>query len=58
MLVKCANCGHDNQLGAIFCRNCGDKLNIEEMRPELKDSRGPKTNLIKLFKTLGFKIIH
>jgi hypothetical protein len=52
MLVKCANCGHDNQLGAIFCRNCGDKLNIEEMRPEVKDKRGIKINFLKLFKTL------
>jgi ribosomal protein L40E len=37
MLVKCPECGHENQLGAIFCRNCGTKLNIEELRPTVKD---------------------
>lgn len=42
MNIKCANCGHPNMLGAIFCRNCGEKLNIDNMRPELKEteSRG------------------
>lgn len=38
MMVKCPECGHDNQLGAIFCHNCGAKLNIEELTPEVKDT--------------------
>jgi hypothetical protein len=39
MLIKCTQCGHENQLGAIFCRDCGAKLNIEELSPELKDKK-------------------
>jgi len=39
MIIKCPNCGHDNQLGAIFCRNCGKKLDIEQFRPAVKDMK-------------------
>jgi len=38
MIIKCHNCGHENLLGAIFCRNCGEKLDIEKMRPEIQKS--------------------
>lgn len=37
-MIKCNKCAHDNQLGAIFCRGCGAKLDIETIRPEVKDS--------------------
>ena len=36
MLMKCNECGHDNQLGAIFCRECGTKLDVEKMRPKVE----------------------
>ncbi len=39
MNIKCPECGNDNQLGAIFCRNCGAKLDIEHMRPTVKDNK-------------------
>ncbi len=39
MMIKCSECGHENQLGAIFCRECGVKLDVETLRPELKDSK-------------------
>jgi zinc ribbon protein len=35
MLLKCNECGHDNQLGAIFCRSCGTKLDVETIRPKI-----------------------
>lgn len=38
MIIKCNNCAHENLLGAIFCRNCGEKLDIETMRPEIQKS--------------------
>ena len=39
MLLKCNECGHENQLGSIFCRDCGVKLDVENMRPEVKDAK-------------------
>ena len=37
MLLKCGECGHDNQLGAIFCRSCGTKLDVETIRPKMEN---------------------
>jgi len=37
MLLKCTECGHDNQLGAIFCRSCGTKLDVETIRPKIEN---------------------
>ena len=34
MGLKCPKCGTDNLLTAIFCRGCGDKLDLEAMKPE------------------------
>ena len=39
MNIKCPECGNENQLGAIFCRNCGAKLDIESIRPTVKDNK-------------------
>jgi len=39
MNIKCPACGHENQLGAIFCRNCGGKLDLEALRPEIQDHK-------------------
>lgn len=38
-MIKCPKCGSDNLLGALFCRNCGGKLNINELRPETENQR-------------------
>jgi hypothetical protein len=50
MLIKCQKCGHENQLGAIFCRSCGDKLDIETIRPEVGKSR--RFNVVKTIRKL------
>lgn len=50
MLIKCLNCNHDNQLGAIFCRNCGQKLDIESVHPELADRK--KTGVFKILRKI------
>ena len=39
MMIKCSECGHENQLGAIFCRECGVKLDVETLRPEIQDGK-------------------
>ena len=33
-MVNCPQCGADNMVGAIFCRTCGAKLDLDAMRPE------------------------
>lgn len=43
MLIKCPECNHENQLGAIFCRNCGGKLELDHIAPEMKDKKSVST---------------
>ena len=33
-MIKCPKCEADNQIGAIFCRGCGEKLELDEIKPE------------------------
>jgi len=33
-MIPCPKCEADNMVGAIFCRACGEKLNLDELRPE------------------------
>ncbi len=32
-MITCPKCQAENYLGAIFCRTCGDKLDIDSLRP-------------------------
>ena len=32
-MLKCQKCGYDNELGRIFCHQCGTKLNLEQIKP-------------------------
>ena len=62
MLLKCNECGHDNQLGAIFCRECGTKLDVEKMRPKVenkteKDIAGLVKNIIAIVVLLTLVIV-
>ena len=33
-MIPCQQCGADNMLGAIFCRACGGKLDLDGIRPK------------------------
>ncbi len=33
-MIKCTNCNAENLLGAIFCRECGQKLDLDNLKPE------------------------
>ena len=33
MMIKCQKCGFENQMGSIFCRECGEKLNMDAIDP-------------------------
>ena len=34
-MIKCPKCDADNQIGAIFCRGCGEKLNLDDIQPDV-----------------------
>lgn len=33
-MLRCPKCGTDNLLNAVFCRGCGDRLNLDEIKPD------------------------
>ena len=35
MEVTCKKCGNQNPLGAIFCRACGEKIEMEDFTPKV-----------------------
>ncbi|MBQ4479656.1 MAG: zinc ribbon domain-containing protein [Victivallales bacterium] len=41
-MLRCPKCGTDNMLTAIFCRGCGERLNLDEIRPDDFANIGPK----------------
>lgn len=55
MLIKCGECGHDNQLGAIFCRDCGAKLDVETIRPNVENKT--TTNMFGIIRRVVTGII-
>ena len=38
-MIRCQECNADNMVGAIFCRSCGSKLKLDEIRPETENQR-------------------
>ena len=36
MIIKCKSCQGDNQIGSIFCRGCGKKLDMEDFDKDIK----------------------
>ncbi len=34
MMIKCSKCGYENQLGSIFCRGCGEKIDTSALDPQ------------------------
>ena len=42
MEIQCDKCGNQNPLGAIFCRTCGEKLEMKEMQPKVTQSANKK----------------
>ena len=41
-MFRCPKCGTDNMLTAIFCRGCGERLNLDEIRPDDFQNIGQK----------------
>ena len=38
MLLKCKQCGYENQIGSIFCRGCGAKVDSSALDPDSPDA--------------------
>jgi hypothetical protein len=36
-MINCPKCGAENMIGAIFCRTCHAKLNLDELSPDAFD---------------------
>lgn len=47
MMIKCVKCGFENQMGAIFCRQCGEKIDMNAISPESLESGKVKENAKK-----------
>ena len=50
MMIKCQKCGFENQMGSIFCRECGEKLNMDAIDPNKLQKDVNKEKNIKLSK--------
>lgn len=42
MLLKCKQCGYENQIGSIFCRGCGAKIDNSALDPDSPDANNIK----------------
>lgn len=42
MMIKCQKCGYENQMGSIFCRKCGVKLDMNALDPKLLKQNAKK----------------
>jgi len=43
-MLNCPKCGADNLLTAVFCRSCGEKLDLNAIKPEAIVASAPKKN--------------
>ena len=50
MMIKCQKCGFENQMGSIFCRECGEKLNMDAIDPNKLQKDVNKEKNLKLAK--------
>ena len=41
-MINCPKCGAGNDVGVLFCRNCGDRLDLQAVRPEVRRGRTGK----------------
>ena len=56
-MLRCPKCGTDNMLTAIFCRGCGERLNLDEIRPDDFANIGQKKQDTTMQNIIGGSII-
>jgi hypothetical protein len=59
-MIPCTHCGHDNELGRIFCYQCGARLELEDVKPPKESARvwkkARRRDLAKSGKGIGRRI--
>ncbi len=56
--LECKQCGHDNELKSVFCRDCGAKLDHSNIKiSKVKDDDGTPGPLKKLFRLVQFLVL-
>lgn len=43
-MLKCPKCGTDNLMTAVFCRGCGERIPLDELKPDDFEDTGEKKN--------------
>ena len=56
-MLKCPKCGTDNLLSAVFCRGCGARMNLDEIKPDDFDKLDNKKNSTTIQNIIGGAII-
>lgn len=56
-MLRCPKCGTDNLLSAVFCRGCGERMNLDEIKPDDFANIGPKKSDTTMQNIIGGAII-
>jgi len=56
-MLRCPKCGTDNMLTAIFCRGCGEKIDLNQVKPESFSEIGTKKDNTTMQNIIGGAII-
>ena len=56
-MFNCPKCGADNLLTAIFCRCCGERLELSEIKPEEVAAKPPKTSSERANEIVGIVLL-
>lgn len=56
-MLKCPKCGTDNLLSAVFCRGCGERMNLDEIKPDDFSNIGTKKDSNTIQNIIGGIII-
>lgn len=56
-MIQCPNCGSDNMVNAIFCRQCQKKLNLDEITPDAFDEPDKKASLASRITTAAVVVL-
>lgn len=56
-MFNCPKCGADNLLTAIFCRCCGERLELSAIKPEELTEKPKKTNSEKANEIVGIVLL-
>lgn len=52
--VKCGKCGLENRLGSLFCRQCGNRLDLTNVKPSGSSSEGSGGALARAVRLIIF----